>query len=772
MRKKLSLQRKGKFPIIYLAVGVLILSGCAGVSTSQVATGDSAVPVIESLKVSPSPEQTVVEIMNSSPARYTAFRLVDPPRIILDIRGTPGSKLPATTRVDEGTVKDIRFEEGKTQAMTTRMVLALARPLDYRAESENNIIRLTLVTEQPSPKAPEPAVTGEAGEEQEASSAPAKPRIFVQPGASGLTQVLGIDFVMLDRGKSRLIVTTDKKGSYDLDQKDSKDLVLKLPGATIPPQLLRVIDSSHFHGAVDRISPAFSAAKKEVAVTLSLREMVPFHVKQTDNEISIDFGLTSVKPPEKKIVPLQLAQAEVQAPAAPAEPAAAPAAVQAQQPVLLPGLLKKQYTGARMTMDFVNADVTNILRLIGEVSNLNIVWDPKVQGNVSMRLKDVPWDQALDLILANNNLGMRTADNVVWITTKGQLAQVEAEEKRRKQEYEDGVRRVEEKAKEKEEKQEPIIAEYIGVDFANADELKSHLEGLLTERGTLSVDERTNTIIIKDTASTIEEAKKLVKQFDTPVKQVMIEARIVDANTSFARDLGIKWDKFQIQNRNFPNGALTNWGGTPSTVSPSEPDDTWTTGANLYSPSFTTNAPDDWSPNVGLVFSKLSSFGLTATILDAKLALAEVEGKSKTIAAPKVIASNGEQAQISRGDQIIIAATENVEATTLDATLSLTVTPNVSYNNYITLNVAVTDDSAPSASRLLKKSINTKLMVKSGETIVIGGIYTEISGEDETGIPGLKRIPFLGWLFKAQRKTVTKTELLIFLTPTVIPSTI
>ena len=276
---------------------------------------------------------------------------------------------------------------------------------------------------------------------------------------------------------------------------------------------------------------------------------------------------------------------------------------------------------------------------------------------------------------------------------------------------------------------------------------------------------------MKDTASTIEEAKKLVKQFDTPVKQVMIEARIVDANTNFTRDLGIKWDKFQIQNRPFDSVPFTNWGGTPSTVNPVEIDDDFPSGGNLYSPTFTTSAPSaEWTPNAGLVFSKLSSFGLTATILDAKLALAEVEGKSKTIAAPKVIASNGEEAKISRGDQIVIPATENVEATTLDATLSLTVTPNVSFNNYISLDVAVTDDSAPTTTRLLKKSINTKLMIKSGETIVIGGIYTENTGEDESGIPGLRRIPLLGWLFKAQKKTTSKTELLIFLTPTVIPS--
>jgi type IV pilus assembly protein PilQ len=175
-------------------------------------------------------------------------------------------------------------------------------------------------------------------------------------------------------------------------------------------------------------------------------------------------------------------------------------------------------------------------------------------------------------------------------------------------------------------------------------------------------------------------------------------------------------------------------------------------------------------PNLGLVFSSLSASGLTASILDAKLALSEQEGKLTIISAPKVVAMNGKPATISRGDSIIIPATENVASTTIDATLSLTVTPTVSYNNFISLDIAVTDDNAPTATRINKKSINTKMLVKSGDTVVLGGIYKETDSLNETGIPILRRMPFVGWLFKAQAKNVLKTELLIFLTPTVLPS--
>jgi type IV pilus assembly protein PilQ len=249
----------------------------------------------------------------------------------------------------------------------------------------------------------------------------------------------------------------------------------------------------------------------------------------------------------------------------------------------------------------------------------------------------------------------------------------------------------------------------------------------------------------------------------------MIEARIVDATDDFIRDLGIRWEQFQVNRRNsntVPWPAMDSLGTTPA--------DPTTTGfptpGKTYSPTFTSNAPDGWTPNLGLVFSTLSGSGLTGLVLDAKLALAESEGKTKVISAPKVIAMNGQDAMIKRGDQLILPATENVASQTVDANLSLKVTPTVSYNNFISLQVDVTDDQALSITRIQKKSVSTKLMVKNGDTVVIGGIYTENQGTDESGIPGLRRIPVLGWLFKAQSFTSRKTELLIFLTPSVVAS--
>jgi len=791
MGKMRSLLRKGVFSLVFVAAAGLTLYGCATIADNQAATEKAKAPVIEAINVTPSQEQTVVEIVNSEPVFYTAFKLLDPPRIVLDIRGVPGSALPRVKDVNNAGVKDILIEEGKTQMMTTRAVINTTQSVLYQTEPKGNVIALTLTPEKPLPATAE-ALAKKTAAAEGTTVTPSEPRIFFKDTPGALTQILGIDFTLFDQGNSRLIVTTDKKTKYDLNQQGPKTLVLKVPEATIPPLIMRHMDSKQFEGAVDWVKASLS--QKDVAIAITLREMVPFHVKQTESAITIDFGPTAIKPPEKKIVPLQMAQAQPPAAQAPAiQPPTAPGMLMRQKTDLpgviavQPGLppaqaagipgMKKDYKGAAMTMDFVNADVTNILRLIGEVSNLNIVWGPEVKGTVSMRLKDVPWDQALDLILDNNNLAKREQGNVVWVTTKAAMSQIEAEERRKIQEFEakvDAERKKIIQEKEKERELEPLLTEYIPVDFAKATEITPLLtlsETGKSRGGKLSTDSRTNTIILTDIGSSVKIAKDIVKQFDTPVKQVMIEARVVDATDDFIRDLGIKWDQFQINKRSNTTVPWPTMDGLTTTATDPSVTPPFPTSGRTHSPTFTSNAPGDWAPNLGLVFSTLSASGLTALVLDAKLALAESEGKTKIISAPKVIAMNGQAATISRGDSIIIPATENVASTTIDATLSLEVTPTVSYNNFITMDVKVTDDTAPTQFRIRKKALNTKLMIKSGDTVVIGGIFTENQSSDESGIPGLRRIPFLGWLFKAQRLTNTKTELLIFLTPSVVAST-
>ncbi|MFZ7110363.1 MAG: type IV pilus secretin PilQ [Desulfatiglandales bacterium] len=775
MGKKYSLHQMRKASLISLAVAFFIVSGCVTTGKIPGQIDDSTAPTIGSVEVRPSGEQTVVEIASSRAPRYTDFQMVNPPRIIVDIRGTRAADLPEDIYVGNGNLNMIHIEKGATQSTTTRVMLDLSGPVEYTAESVDNKILLTLKAGSDASEAGdtvEQAATGNdaAAEGQDGEALiSTRPRIFIEPKNSAVNQVLGVDFITLGQGKSRVVVTTDKRAPYKLDRKGHRDLVLKLEKTTIPAQMLRELDSSQFYGAVDRIKPAFSPSRQETMIDISLRELVPFHVSQEGAEINIDFEGSSKLPEEKRLVPLQLAQAPTPASIL-GKGLDVPDMADFGEAGPIPGLMKKKYTGAPMTMDFVNADVTNILRLIGEVSNLNIVWGPEVKGKVSMRLKNVPWDQALDLILANNNLAKRETGKVIWVTTTDQMNKVIAEEKRKRSDYEAELEAIAAK-KEKQKKLEPIVTEFIGADFASADELKKHLEGILSDRGIISVDSRTNTVIIKDVTSVIKEAQQLVKQFDTPVKQIMIEARIVDATEDLTRDLGIVWsDSSSYWHRNqnveiaVPASAVEN---------PDVDGSGFTSpGLAVYGGTFSTNAPTaGWAGNIGLNFAKLTSSGMGFLTLDASLALAESEGKGKTISAPKVIAREGTEAKISSGDEIILSATENVEAKTLEATLSLTVTPtSVSLNDFITMEVNVTDDQAVSDTRILKKAIKTTLMVKSGETVVIGGIYKESKTERESGIPWLKDIPGVGRLFRADSKIDSKQELLIFLTPTVLPA--
>jgi len=776
MGKKFKLNQKGISSLfIYLAVALLLLGACTTPLTKQDTSQEAMVPVIEQIKVTPSPRETVVEIINSRPAPYTAFKLTDPPRIILDIRGKAGSNLSPTTEINDGNVNEIVFEEGKTRTMTTRMTVSLARAIDYEVFSADNKILITLThkeTKSNAEKEGEVKVSSAEVEKEptEAQYTPSEPRVLFQPRPSDLNQVLGIDFTMLDHGKSRLMVTTDKKAQYDLDRKGPKTLIMKLSKTTIPPLLLKEIDTSQFPGALDRIKPTFSSTEKLVSLAISLKEMVPFHVKQTEKGLSMDFGRTSLKPPEKRIIPLQFAKAQAQA-RAPEQQIPESKEVGTEYPT-------KKYTGQPMYLDFIEADVTHILRLINDVSKDNIIWDPAIKGKkVSMILKDVPWDEALELIMVNNDLAKRrVGTNIWWITTKQKAAQLEAEERKLKA-LEEKERKSMEEERKKAEKEAKIVAEedvelkteYIQVNFSKADEIKNYI--VLSELGKkkggkVSVDVVTNQIIITDIAKSVEDAKKLVNKIDKPKKQVLIEARIVDASTSFGRDLGVQWQSLDGSrpgfDRKWQKDTGTNWGTDPTAFT--SPGDLTVGG------TFSSGTPENWIKNIGISFARLTNRGLGTLALDASLALAESEGKAKVMSAPKVIATEGTAASISSGEQIIIPATENVASTTLDATLSLTVTPQaVSYNDFVTLQIAVTDDTAPSLQRKITKNINTNLMIKSGDTVVIGGILKESEGEDVSGIPVLKDIPGLGWLFKARKKSISKSELLIFITPTVLP---
>jgi type IV pilus assembly protein PilQ len=615
------------------------------------------------------------------------------------------------------------------------------------------------VTEQ---NTDETAIAKEVSENKDYSES--EPRIFIQPTESKFNLILGIDFSMLPQGKSKLTVTTSKEVKYDLERVDDNRLSLIIHDSKIGELLLKDINTTEFQTALEKIRPVYDKKNHKVALDIVMREVVPFHINQTEKNITIDFGTIKNRISERKIVPLNMAGTETRnlADVSGSSEKQSQTEIQAFSPSV-----NKKYKGQPLGLVFDNADVTHILKLINEVSEENIIWDPAIKGKkVSMILNNVPWDEALELVLKNNELAKRyVGQNIVWITTKQKMAQILAEEesetKKMDEKLEQERLKLEEQKKRSQE-EAPLITEYLPVDFATAKEIEGHL--IKSKRGSISVDTRTNTIIMTDTAESIEEAKKIVKQFDSPVKQIMIEARIVDATENFSRDLGIRWNS-ETSAFHSKNGSVTS---TADIV------DQGSNGEQTVGGSFSTNAPSTtWGQNglVGFNFGRISGNGLGNMTLDASLAIAESNGTAKTLSAPKVIAQEGSEATISSGEIVKIAATENVKSEDFPAELSLSVTPSsVSFNNYITLNINVSDDQRVTDTRKTTKTINTTLMVKSGETVVIGGIIKESTGMDVTGVPILKDIPGLGWLFKAKTNRKTKSELLIFLTPVVMPS--
>jgi type IV pilus assembly protein PilQ len=306
-----------------------------------------------------------------------------------------------------------------------------------------------------------------------------------------------------------------------------------------------------------------------------------------------------ISPPPEAPVKLEEVSPEVAAKAEEVTPEA-PVKLEEVSPEVKPattpiGITKpvKRYTGARITLDFANADIRNILKLIGEVSKLNIVWGPEVKGTVSMRLKDVPWDQALDVLLEANDLGMRREENIIWVTTRAKIKELEQEEEEKRKAKQERIKEIK-VAQEEAKAAEPLVTEYIPVDFANADaDIKPLIESIKSERGTVNVDSRTNTVIMTDIASIIEKAKTIARQFDTPVKQIMIEARIVDASTGFSRDMGIQWTSIE---RRWQSRAGMAWETDPTQ---------FTTSGDLGTGgTFATNAPTGWSPNIGLTLNR------------------------------------------------------------------------------------------------------------------------------------------------------------------------
>lgn len=420
-----------------------------------------------------------------------------------------------------------------------------------------------------------------------------------------------------------------------------------------------------------------------------------------------------------------------------------------EERALFPGM-REEYVGAPISIDLQNAEVEHVLRLIGEVAGYNLILDDGVGGRISMKLDNVPWDQVLDLVLVQRNLGMVARGNILRI---GTVQQLEAEQEQRRRARESAMQ-----VQETIERLEPLQTTYIQVNYAKADEMDARTRPFLSERGRLSFDQRTNTLILTDTPLRIRQIQGIIDRLDQPERQVMIEARVVFATDDFQRGIGVQWGGgIEGITNEYYRGVYGAAGGNPINQ------------GGVAETGYLVNTPLRALPTfgIGAFISKL--VGPDMFTLDAQLQLAELKNTAKTISSPRVLTLNNQRAVIEQGTRIAIQVADERGTRTdyEDAVLRLAVLPQITPDDKLILDLEIRDDT-PDGQNIDTKTTSTRLIVDNGQTLVLGGLLKATEERLEDRVPGFADIPGLGWLFKSRLDRVRNQELLIFIRPTIL----
>ncbi|MGC8762540.1 MAG: type IV pilus secretin PilQ [Acidobacteriota bacterium] len=422
-----------------------------------------------------------------------------------------------------------------------------------------------------------------------------------------------------------------------------------------------------------------------------------------------------------------------------------------------------KYTGEPISMSLKDADIKDVLRVFHDISKLNIVVHPAVSGKVTVDLENVPWDQAMDIVLKNNGLDYVYENNVIWVAQAQEIARKFAEQQRMQ--------------KEKLLAEEPVTFTK-RLSYAKAQRMETIAQKFLSERGSIIIDERTNTLIIQEVPSKKAGLLKLIESLDTATPQVLIEARIVESNITWTQSFGITWSGNWYTGMDNAGKVITTQGGTtgsgPAGVYSLHNFRNQTGFPNFGTGDFAVSLP----PTASNGFIDLVLGNVTGSFfLDVRLAALENTGRARVLSAPRVVTQDNEKASIESGRQIPIrvATTDKISVIFVNATLKLDVTPQISADGNVNMTVDITNDSVDFANAepgnpppIIKKEAKTVLKVRDGQTAVIGGVFVTNEGISQNGLPFFSKIPVLGWLFKNRSKTKTNDELLIFLTPKIV----
>jgi len=615
----------------------------------------------------------------------------------------------------------------------------------------------------------EPLVSAEKIAEQPVSNVLKKKPVLSDSKPAWVNK---IDFSSEESGKSTITIGTTKPVEYNLIKVSERLLHLRLNNTNIPVNQRRPLITTRFNSAVDRITPILKPVRKNTSlVAIELREAVPYVVEQqSDTLLMVHFEASSVLPkPEKEAALPDWKEVLTNVSAEPVEtetkePVTKQAA-EAKKILLEPG---KRYTGEKIALDFYDTDIKNVFRILREVSGKNFAIDKSVTGKVTLSLeKPVPWDQVLDLVLKMNQLGMIYEGDVV------RIAPIEAIKK--EEELNQARILADQKSKEQQKALEELVVEYIPINYSNAkSEILPHLEKIKTkDRGNISVDDRTNLIIITDVAEVIRQAKEIVKKLDRVTPQVIIEARIVEASTNFSREIGTTWGSgIGVQ----PTSLIAGTYGVVSSIDDRVgvgPQNNFRSFGGTYGINSSVNFPTSSDrASIGINFSRIAGSPL---LLNAKLQAMEAQGDGKIVSAPKIVTLDNKEATIKQGLRYPYNKLDTSGNTTTvfeDVDLELKVKPHVTPDNRISMVIKIKKrdlgNIISGQQSFTTKEAETELLINDGETVVIGGIIKTTKSSGGSGVPGLSMIPILGWLFKSDSNTDNKEELLIFITPKIV----
>ena len=717
-------------------VGALVLALIAGASV-QAALSDER--VVREILVEQSPEETVVRVVADGAIRYAVSEHQGPHRLLLELADATLVGPAGSISVDNGQVGDILSvsmdDEGRR---SSRVALELAEGARFQVSSHEGTVEIRIAGE------PTDRLMAQAAP-AEAMASDAAPAASSGPAANEVGNVA----YQHDGHVDRIKVTLPEGATYlSLPWTDNRATLL-IENAVLPAELQRQLDTAKFKGTVRAVS-SFVDPQGRVRIVADLVGAGSELIRMSGRDLIWEFTPARVEEssPEQAQLPPPITSAKGEA--------TLPTSVSDNPYQRRPRMNRK-----RITIDLRDADIHNILRLIADEGNVNIVTNQLVAGSVTLRLRSVPLDEALAIILRSNGLGWEQQGNIIRVAP---MTVFEAESKARIDAYvqSQGL--------------EPLQVRLIAVNYAEAGKLGEILGGLLSARGKVKVDDRKNALVVTDVLANLDTAEALVRQLDTQTPQILIEARIVESNDQFKRDLGIQWGGDFLADPSIGNATGLLFPSTVGIAGGASSGDT-PTGGGSSTPNYAINLPAPAGPGsggaVGFTFGSLSG----AFNLNLRLSAAESQGSVKIVSAPRITTLDNEEATITSGVSIPVSVVSAAGAQTVffDASLTLTVTPRVTPDGNIIVDVNVNKnepDFENTGSRgdpsIIRREATTKLLIRDGDTTVIGGIFQRNTGSSNVRIPFLGALPLIGPLFRNASHTDVRNELLVFLTPRIV----